>query len=133
MFYLRIALLGLWLVISSALGLVVCLFRWGDLNLDRYFAHLWGWGALKISGIHLAVDGMAGLERSQPCIYVANHQSNLDMATYGSFYPHRTIVIGKKELLWVPVFGLLFVAAGNILIDRNRRTKAVAGLSQAVK
>ena len=54
------------------------------------------------------------------------------MATYGLLFPTKTLVIGKKELKWIPGFGLYFMASGNIMIDRKNRRKAVAGLGEAV-
>jgi 1-acyl-sn-glycerol-3-phosphate acyltransferase len=133
MVYLRILFCFLWLLLSCAIGLVLCVFRWGDRNLDRDFARIFSWGILKITGIQVHVEGAENLSRHQPCIYVANHQSGLDMATFGSIYPCKTIVIGKKELKWIPLFGLFFAASGNIMIDRKKRDHAISGLSQAVE
>jgi 1-acyl-sn-glycerol-3-phosphate acyltransferase len=133
MSYVRIALSLSWLLISCGIGLVLCVVRWGHPNLDRDFARVFSWGVLRIAGVRVATEGLEHLTAAQPCIYVANHQSGFDMATFGAIYPTRTIVIGKKELKWIPLFGLFFVAAGNIMIDRQRRTKAIAGLGQAVE
>jgi len=72
------------------------------------------------------------LEAKQPCIYVCNHQSNFDVLTMGAVFPRGGVIIGKKELIWVPIFGFLFKAAGNVLIDRKNRTKALAGLSEVI-
>src|SRR4051812_43068242 len=108
-------LIGLWLTLCSCVGIVYSVLRWGNLNIDRDFARVFSWGALRILGIRIQVEGREHLENAQPCIYVANHQSNLDMAVFGPVYPARTVVIGKKELKWVPFFGILFMAAGNIM------------------
>ena len=132
MIYLRIALILLWLFVSCMLGLFGCLVRWGDLNLDRDFGRFFSWGALRLSNLKASVEGLEHLEAHQPCIYVANHQSVIDMFSFGKIYPCRTIVIGKKELRWIPLFGLFFAAAGNIMINRQKRVKAIAGLGQAV-
>lgn len=132
-FYTKILLIFVWLVISSVLCNIYAILRWGNLDIDRHFGRLFSWGALKIADIQLKIEGWEYLEAHQPCIYVANHQSALDLATLGAIYPRRTILIGKKELLWVPFFGVFYVAAGNILIDRQRTVKAVAGLSEAVE
>jgi 1-acyl-sn-glycerol-3-phosphate acyltransferase len=91
------------------------------------------WGVLRILGIKLEVQGYEYLKSSQPCIYVVNHQSGLDMATFGAIYPKQTIIIGKKQLIWIPFLGLYFIASGNISIDRDRRLKAYAGLAQAAE
>jgi lysophosphatidate acyltransferase len=45
----------------------------------------------------------------------------------------KVIIIAKKEIIWVPFFGLFFKGAGNILIDRKNRAQSASGLSQAVR
>ncbi len=67
------------------------------------------------------------------CIYVANHQNNYDMVTMsGAVQPH-TVTVGKKSLLWIPFFGLLYWITGNILIDRNNRSKARDTIAQVAE
>ena len=122
----------LWLVLCCTVGLLVCLIRWGDPNLDRSFGHAFGWGLTRITNVRVRCSGLEYLEKNQPCIYVANHQSGFDMATFGSIYPHRTVVTGKKELKWIPFFGLFYIASKNILIDRKNRFKAIQSLKSAV-
>ncbi len=133
MFYFRTFLISLWIIISSLGGVLYSLFRWGNLNINRDFARIFSWVTLKIIGLRVEVDGKQYLKSSQPCIYIANHQSNMDMATFGGIYPQRTVVIGKKEVRWMPFFGLFFMAAGNILIDRQNQVKALAGLARATE
>jgi 1-acyl-sn-glycerol-3-phosphate acyltransferase len=132
MFYLKFLWFVIWLIVCCTYGLVLCLVRWGDLELDRIFAHLFAKGCLKGCGIELDVKGREFLETPGPCVYVANHQGSFDLITFGAVYPKRTVVIGKKEIFFIPFFGLFFAAAGNIMIDRKRRDKAIAGLDQAV-
>ncbi len=133
MFYFQIFLAFGWLVFSCVIGLILCLFRWGDIDLDRDFARIFSWGVLRITRVTVQAKGLEKIEKPQPCVYVANHQSGFDMATFGTLFPKRTVVIGKKELLWIPFFGIYFIASGNILINRQRRLKAIAGLSQAAE
>lgn len=66
------------------------------------------------------------------CIYIANHQNNYDMVTTSSAVQSGTVTVGKKSLLWIPFFGLLYWITGNILIDRNNRTKSHGTISQIV-
>ncbi|MCH6579129.1 MAG: 1-acyl-sn-glycerol-3-phosphate acyltransferase, partial [Nitrospinae bacterium] len=40
---------------------------------------------------------------------------------------------GKKELLWIPMLGPMFKAAGVIFIDRSNRAKAIEALKPAVQ
>ncbi len=61
---------------------------------------------------------------STPAIYIGNHQNNYDMVTIAYMMQPRTVSIGKKSLIWIPFFGILFWASGNIFLDRNNRQKA---------
>lgn len=58
------------------------------------------------------------------CIYIANHQNNYDLVTMGKMVMPRTVTVGKKSLLYVPFFGLLYWLTGNILLDRENKAKA---------
>ena len=107
--------------------------RWGSSRLNRDFALGFSRGVLKILGIKVEYEGLENVSSHQPCIYVANHQSGLDMATFGEIYPVHTYIIGKKELLFLPFFGIFFLAAGNLIINRKKRNQAVAGLHAAVE
>jgi 1-acyl-sn-glycerol-3-phosphate acyltransferase len=131
MIYIRLPLVLIWMILSCAYGLGLCLVRWGDPSVDRGFARFFSWGVLRICGIRVTVEGAEHLEARQPAIYVANHQSGMDMATFGAMYPSRTVVVGKKELLYIPFFGLYFKAAGSIVLNRQKTVSAIAGLKQA--
>ncbi|OQM34167.1 1-acylglycerol-3-phosphate O-acyltransferase [bacterium endosymbiont of Pedicinus badii] len=53
------------------------------------------------------------------CIYIANHQNNYDMFTVSNAIPKNTITVGKKSILFIPFFGILYWITGNLLIDRK--------------
>lgn len=67
------------------------------------------------------------------CIYIANHQNNYDMVTTASAVQPGTVTVGKKSLLWIPFFGPLYWLTGNVLIDRNNRTKSHGTIAQIVE
>ncbi|MEK6607135.1 MAG: lysophospholipid acyltransferase family protein [Myxococcota bacterium] len=129
---LRLCATGLWLLMSVAVCFALGLARGRDPSLGYVFGRMYAWGARRLLGLRVDTEGAERLAALQPCIYVINHQSNLDMATMGILYPPRTVVIGKKQLLWFPLFGAFFWFARNILIDRKDRTQAVGGLRKAV-
>ncbi|WP_273396367.1 1-acylglycerol-3-phosphate O-acyltransferase [Actinobacillus porcinus] len=58
------------------------------------------------------------------CIYIGNHQNNYDMVTISYMVMPRTVSVGKRSLIWIPFFGFLYWVTGNILIDRENRSKA---------
>ncbi|MGE4233454.1 MAG: lysophospholipid acyltransferase family protein [Bacteriovoracia bacterium] len=129
----RIILAWLWFLIACIICCLLLPFRWKDTNLDYVFAKLVERVSLPLLGLKPHVENRIGLYVHQPCIFIGNHQSNLDILTFCPIYAPGTVVIGKKELRWVPFFGLFFFGAGNILINRQNRTKAVAGLDEACK
>ncbi|MGC6247340.1 1-acylglycerol-3-phosphate O-acyltransferase [Bisgaard Taxon 45] len=67
------------------------------------------------------------------CIYIGNHQNNYDMVTISYMVQPRTVSVGKKSLIWVPFFGLLYWVTGNILIDRENRTKAHGTMNEVAR
>lgn len=134
MVYLKLLLIFIWLALGFIVAVALAIVRFGDLDLNYRVGRLLSWGVFKISGLRVqVVSGQEHLSAHQPCIYVANHQSGMDIMTFGSIFPHRGIVIAKRELLWTPLLGLYLVAAGNILINRQKRSAAVAAMEIAVK
>lgn len=69
-------------------------------------------------------------EFTQPAIYIANHQNNYDMLTIAGIVPPRTVTIGKKSLIWIPFFGLVYWATGNIFINREKRSSAISTMNK---
>ncbi|MCK8074175.1 1-acylglycerol-3-phosphate O-acyltransferase [Vibrio sp. 1CM23M] len=65
-------------------------------------------------------------------VYVANHQNSWDLFTISSAVTPKVVTVGKKSLVWMPLFGQLYWLTGNILIDRANRSKAVGTIDQVV-
>jgi 1-acyl-sn-glycerol-3-phosphate acyltransferase len=133
MFYIKVFLFVFWVVIGCLIGLVKSITRWGDTELGKEYARFFSSKALNVANIKIEYYGLENIEKSQPCIYTLNHQSNLDMAIFGEVYPSNTVIIGKKELIWVPFFGLFYKASGHIMIDRKKTSEAKDALSQVVE
>ncbi|HIP76735.1 MAG TPA: 1-acylglycerol-3-phosphate O-acyltransferase [Psychromonas hadalis] len=66
-------------------------------------------------------------------VYLANHQNNYDLITTTGAVQSGSVTIGKKSLLWIPFFGLIYWLTGNILIDRNNKEKSRETLNNAVE
>lgn len=64
------------------------------------------------------------------CVYIGNHQNNFDMVTISHMVMPRTVSIGKKSLIWIPFFGLVYWATGNILINRENRNQAHSTMAE---
>jgi 1-acyl-sn-glycerol-3-phosphate acyltransferase len=131
MFYIKFLLVVVWFAICSTIALIVGILRWRNPSGGYVFTWLFTKPASKIIGFKVVVKNFERLDATQPCIYVCNHQSNLDMVTQAHCYRPKTICIGKKELLWIPFFGALFYVTGNILLDRKNHERAVEGMNSA--
>ncbi len=132
-FYVRLFVIVLWSSIVFILGTPLFLAFWGNLNLNRMVGRVLWYPLSWILGLKIEISNEQRLTASQPCVYLANHQSALEVLLFASFVTDRTLVIGKKQILWVPFFGLFFAAAGNIFINRQKRHQAVSGLTKAVE
>jgi len=130
-FYGKLFLMLIWLMLASLASIPLGIVRWKNTKNNYLFARVYCWGAKKIMGIRTELLGKENLEL-RPAIFVANHQSGLDLATLGDVCPPGTVVVGKKELRYIPFFGFMFEAFGNVLIDRADRTNALSGLNTAV-
>ena len=71
------------------------------------------------------------LAARQPCVFVGNHQSIMDVLVLGSVVPRRTVAVGKRELTKIPLFGWFFVRSGNLVIDRGNSEAAKKMLAAA--
>lgn len=69
-------------------------------------------------------------EFNQPAIYIGNHQNNYDMVTIAGMVPPRTVSVGKRSLIWIPFFGLVYWATGNIFIHREKRSSAISTMNK---
>jgi 1-acyl-sn-glycerol-3-phosphate acyltransferase len=131
--FVKVFVLLVWMMIAFGMGFFLCLFRWGDLNINQFTAGLFGRVGLKILGIRLDKLGFSEIEKHQPCIYVANHQGALDILTFGTIYPRNAVIIAKKEIAYIPVLNLYYTGAGNILIDRKKKQSAFASIEKAAR
>lgn len=69
----------------------------------------------------------------QPAIYLGNHQNNYDMLTISGMVPARTVSVGKRSLLLIPFFGLVYWATGNILLHREKRSSAISTMNKVAE
>ena len=72
-------------------------------------------------------------EFTQPAIYIGNHQNNYDMMTIASMVQPNTVSIGKRSLIWIPFFGLVYWATGNIFIHREKRSSAISTMNKVAE
>lgn len=87
----------------------------------------------RLFGVKLTVRVPDNLEELGPCVYVGNHQNNYDLITMTGAVQPGTVSVGKKSLVWIPIFGFVYWLSGNILIDRKNKTKAVGTIASVAE
>lgn len=127
----RAIIVVIYSILVCILGCLYCLFSPRNPKHVATFGHMFGRLA-PVLGLKVEKRFPAGYENFGNAIYIANHQNNYDMVTAANIVQPPTVTVGKKSLLWLPFFGLLYWLTGNLLIDRNNRTKAHSTISEVV-
>ncbi|XVE80378.1 hypothetical protein DITRI_Ditri14bG0135100 [Diplodiscus trichospermus] len=70
---------------------------------------------------------------NERAIYVCNHASPIDIFLIMWLTPTGTVGIAKKEIIWYPLFGQLYVLANHLRIDRSNPQKAIQSMKEAVQ
>lgn len=88
---------------------------------------------LYLSGSKVQVEGREHLDRTRAAIYITNHTSLLDIFLMMWLTPTGTCSVAKKQILYYPLYGILFWLSGHLMIDRSNTEKAVASLKELEK
>ncbi len=117
--------------VSSAL-VVLCLTFQRDwaLALAR---KAWGPGMFWAAQAKVEVTGLEDLDPHQPVIFMANHQSIIDIPVGFTHLGRDVRYIAKKELAKVPFIGWYVWAMGMVFVDRRNVDKAIASLDKAAE
>ena len=130
-FYLGFFFGAIWFGFCSAAGVVWLLFSPGNRQTLYVFGLVFCRGLTRMMGWRVEVESREGLEAIRPCVIVGNHQSFLDVVTFGSVFPRRTVSAGKREIGKIPVFGWFYKLSGNLIIDRGDARQALGSLDAA--
>ena len=129
---LRIALICLYTAVLGLIGIVLCLLIPGGASLIPV-ARLWSALVLRTCSVRWVAWYHPALEPSQPCVFVANHQSQFDIPALALAMPSDFRMVAKRELLYIPIFGWALWLAGFVFVDRANREAAVKSLDRAVR
>ncbi|HCF59524.1 MAG TPA: 1-acyl-sn-glycerol-3-phosphate acyltransferase [Myxococcales bacterium] len=100
--------------------------RFHDLALKT-----WAHRVLSAVGVELQVEGAERLDPGQRYIFMANHQSHLDVPCLVSAVPNPVRFVAKRSLARIPLFGAAMKAIGNIDIDRGDRQDTLRRMHEA--
>jgi len=120
------------MIVLGGTAAVVSLIYPGSFMTMR-LGKLWSWLILRSAGIRLDIRGRHHVERDAPRIYVANHQSMVDIWVTILLLPVSTVYIAKESLFRIPFIGWSMQASGFIAIDRGNRERAIGSLRRAAE
>ena len=120
-------------IITCVLGVIFCLFNPRNPKNVARFAHLFSFFFKPLLGVKVDTRKYPEIEKLGSCVFIANHQNNYDMVVAADIVQPKTVTVGKKSLALIPFFGQLYYLTGNILIDRNNKSKARDTINFVVK
>ena len=102
------------------------------LRQRRVVAGTAGRAFLWVTGIPFRVDGLERLPKT-PCVVVANHASYIDAIAIAAALPPDFAFVIKKEMVRVPLVGLLLRRLGSQFVERFDRHKGATDARRVLK
>ncbi len=121
-------------MVFTALGLTVLtvnLFL-PSLRQRRLVAGVFSRAFLRAAGIPFTVEGLNRLPQA-PCVVVANHASYIDGLVAAAALPPDFAFVIKKEMVRVPLAGLLLRRLGSQFVERFNRHKGGVDARRVLK
>jgi len=91
-----------------------------------YWSLLW----MRPIGIRTRIEGLENIPAG-PCVFAANHTSNVDPPVILKAIPRRIGVLIKKSVFSVPIMGKAFRMAHFIPVERESRASAMNSIREA--
>ena len=112
----------------TALLTIIC-FPWRNGKLPRTVQVFWSRSVLWLLLVPIKVTGCENVDPNQSYVFVANHQSFLDVFAVYGWLPNNFKWLMKKELRKIPFVGTACAVAGHIFVDRSNPRAAMESLT----
>ncbi|MBN2675785.1 MAG: 1-acyl-sn-glycerol-3-phosphate acyltransferase [Alphaproteobacteria bacterium] len=97
------------------------------------YARFWSRGVIflmkRVIGIQIQIKGQIPQKKA---LFAIQHQSALETLVFHFFVPNTVFVL-KRELFWLPVFGLALMKMGHIGINRKMGKNAILKIRRLSK
>jgi 1-acyl-sn-glycerol-3-phosphate acyltransferase len=131
--WLKNTMLMAWVLISTILYGTLCILLTPiNKRISKFCAIAWNTQLLMMAGVKVTVQGARKIDPNKRYVFVANHQSYIDIPVLYKALNCRLSFIAKKELFGIPLFGWALYMDGHIWIDRGNARKAHASIIKAV-
>ncbi|EDW57645.1 1-acyl-sn-glycerol-3-phosphate acyltransferase alpha [Drosophila virilis] len=86
----------------------------------------------RLMGITMEVRGVENVKKEHGSVVLMNHQSALDLCVLAHLWPviGRATVVAKKEILYMPFFGVGAWLWGTLYINRSRKSDSINSLQK---
>jgi len=126
----RIPVIFIYFIVINLLLVLLCIFRPFHRNNVYAAGQLYS-GMSRLVGLKLDIRVPDSVKQGEPVVFICNHQNSYDLMTVCRAAQQGTVVVGKKSLIWIPVFGQVYWLTGNIMIDRKNSESAQDTISRA--
>ncbi|KAJ5888703.1 20S cyclosome subunit (BimA/Nuc2/Cdc27) [Penicillium taxi] len=96
-------------------------------------ARCFKWVMLLTTGVKFEIIEGQEYLTTRPAVFLANHQTELDVLMLGAVFPPYCSVTAKKSLRNVPFLGWFMTLSRTVFIDRANRETAVKAFDSAVE
>lgn len=122
---------GVWTLVSFILAILAMVLTLNPSRSVWVARKIWSPVLLWAGGATLEVIGQENVDPNRPTIYVANHQSTIDIPAHFMAVAVPFRYVAKSQLKWVPLIGWYLALAGHVFVNRSNRAKAIASLNAA--
>lgn len=122
------------IALFTVLGLTVLVINLflPSLRRRRRMAGIFSRAFLRAAGVPFSVEGLNRLPQV-PCVVVANHASYIDGLVAAAALPPDFAFVIKKEMVRVPLAGLLLRRLGSQFVERFNRHKGAVDARRVLK
>ena len=129
-------LIGFPLIVLStlfaAVFTIIC-FPWKNGKAPRAVQVFWSRSVIRLLLLPIKVTGRENVDPKQSYVFVANHQSFLDVFAVYGWLPNNFKWLMKKEIRRVPFVGTACAVAGHIFVDRSNPRAALQSMEKVKK
>ena len=83
--------------------------------------------------MRIETHGAENVDPDGTYIFMANHQSHVDIVALMVALPIVPGFLAKKELSRIPILGAAMQAGGHVFVDRGHRTHAIEAIDEAAR
>jgi len=116
---------------ATVAGILILLLFPFSFNIAYKISATWCWSVLWMAkvfcGVNYKVEGIEHINTAQPAVILSNHQSAWETLAMRIILPTQVVLL-KRSLVWMPIWGWALGSLKSIVIDRKSKTTALRTL-----